>query len=75
MRSGHHFKHFSIYLYVFSGGDRIRKRKDKEKAMKRRICMDIYISNTNEDKTHFQDHLHFDQLVGLPQGEYIYIYI
>ena len=29
----------------------------------------IYISNTNEDKTHCKDYLYFDQLVGLPQGE------
>ena len=29
----------------------------------------IHISNTNEDKTHCKDHLYFDQIVGLPQGE------
>ena len=29
----------------------------------------LFISNTNEDKTHFKDHLYFDRLVGLLQGE------
>ena len=33
------------------------------------IYIHIYISNTNEDKTHCKDHLYFDQLVGLRQGE------
>ena len=43
-------------------------------AHKHPMCVDVffikqYISNTNEDKTHCKDHLYFDQLVGLPQGE------
>ena len=33
------------------------------------IYIYIYIANTNEDKTHCKDHLYFDQLVGLRQGE------
>ena len=34
------------------------------------LSLYIYISSTNEDKTHYKDHLYFDQLVGLRQGEW-----